>query len=297
MSIFKRFLQKQPKKPKLPKTDVQKRFALITRVGQGSMSKVWKARDSKTGMVVALKILDKDKTLKLESRFAGLNKPTEGEIAVQLRHPYIVKTFEHGLTRQDEQFLVMEFVEGVTLGFLVEMQNEVMQTHRLDFMIQLGEAVEYFHKQNWIHRDICPRNVLVSNDNEIKMMDFGLVVPNTPEFRKPGNRTGTANYMAPELIKRLRTDHRIDVFSFATTCYEMCSKQLPWEAGQTLEAVMKHINQPPKDLRELVPDVDEELADTIMRGLQRHPDDRWASAERMVERLRSVKERLQQQGS
>ncbi|NOX55988.1 MAG: serine/threonine protein kinase [Planctomycetes bacterium] len=295
MSFFTRLFGKGPKKPKLPKVDIEKRFALIARVGQGSMSKVWKARDSKTGMIVALKVLDKEKTEKLEARFRGLNRPSEGEIAVQLRHPNIVRTYEHGLTRNNEQFLVMEFVEGVSLSFLVEVQNELMQRHRLDFMIQLGHAVEYFHKENWIHRDICPRNVLISRDNEVKLIDFGLVVPNTPEFRRPGNRTGTANYMAPELIKRLPTDHRIDIFSYAVTCYEMCSGQLPWEAVETMEMVLRRINVPPRDIRELVPDIDDELADTIMRGLAPDPDQRWSSAGQMAARFQAVKARLEQQ--
>jgi serine/threonine protein kinase len=98
--------------------------------------------------------------------------------------------------------------------------------------------------------------------------------------------------MAPELIKRLRTDHRIDVFSYAVTCYEMWAKQLPWEAVETMDAVRKHINQPPKKLRELVPGIDEEVAEVIMRGLQSHPDNRWASVEQMLVRLRNAKERL-----
>ena len=99
-----------------------------------------------------------------------------------------------------------------------------MCENRLRFIIELGEAVAYFHKENWIHRDICPRNVLLDQDKRTKLIDFGLVVPNTPEFRQPGNRTGTVTYMAPELIKRQKTSQQIDVFSFAVTCYEMTSK-------------------------------------------------------------------------
>jgi eukaryotic-like serine/threonine-protein kinase len=281
------------RKSKIPRTDVTRRFDLIGRVGQGSMSKVWRARDTMTGRMVALKVLDLEKTRRLEARFTGLNKPTEGEVAVGLDHPHIVRTFEHGLTRQGEQFLVMEFIEGVGLSFLVDMQNELMRNNRLRLMIELGEAVQYFHQQNWIHRDICPRNVLVDQDNGIKLIDFGLVVPNTPPFRKPGNRTGTANYMAPELIKRLRTDQRIDIFSFSITCYEMFTKRYPWEAGMTLDMAIQHINKPPTDIRDLVPDIDEQVAETIMRGLERDPNDRWPSMGRMLAPLREAQSRLE----
>lgn len=280
-------------KPKIKKTDLTKRFDLIGRVGQGSMSKVWRARDTITGKIVALKVLDGEKTRKFEARFPGVEKPTEGEIAVQLRHPGIVQTYEHGITTDNLQFLVMEFIEGVGLSYLVDSQNEVMQTHRLSLVVQLGQAIQYFHEQNWIHRDICPRNIMVDNRHCVKLMDFGLVVPNTAEFQKPGNRTGTANYMAPELIKRQRTDQRIDLFSYAVTCYEMYTGRLPWESAATLEAVLQHINSPPDDIREHAPGIDDQVAGTIMRGLAVNPADRWPTAARMVEQFVAAQRRLE----
>src|SRR5436190_6425472 len=276
------------------KTDITRRFELLGRVGQGSMSRVWRARDTTTGKIVALKVLDKEKTQRFESRFAPeLKKPTEGEVALTLNHPHIVKTLEWGLTYEGEQFLVMEFVEGLGLSFLVDVQNDLMKKNCIKFMIQLGEAVRYFHEQKWIHRDICPRNIMVSDgDNQIKLIDFGLVVPNTAPFQAPGNRTGTANYMAPELIKRMRTDQRIDVFSYAVTCFEMCSKKLPWEAAQTLEAVLQHMNTPPIDIREAVPGIDEQVAAAIMKGLALDPKDRWPTIDPMIYQFREAQERL-----
>lgn len=276
------------KKPKIDKVDIGSRFQLISRVGQGSMSKVWRAIDKRTENVVALKVLDFAKTKRLESRFLQMKarKPTEGEIAISLKHPHIVSTLEHGITTDDEQYLVMEFVEGMSLSYLVEMQNEVMKKHRLRFMIELGEAIEYFHRQNWIHRDICPRNVIIDQKLSVKLIDFGLVVPNTEEYQAPGNRTGTAVYMAPELIKRQRTDQRIDIFAYAVTCFEMCARVLPWAGGETLEAVVQHINVPPKELQKLAPHVDPVVADTIMKGLALQPRDRWQTMGQMLAPLR-----------
>jgi eukaryotic-like serine/threonine-protein kinase len=289
MEFFKKLFKKTPK---VIKTDVTKRFELIGRVGQGSMSKVWRARDTVSGKTVALKVLDKNKTLRFESRFIGLKKPSEGEVALQLDHPNIVKTFEWGTTVDDEQFLMMEFVEGVSLSFLVDMQNETMQKHRLRIVIQLGQAIEHFHQQNWIHRDICPRNVLVDPDGVVKLIDFGLVVPNTPDFQKPGNRTGTANYMAPELIKRQKTDQRLDIFSYSVTCYEMYTKMMPWEGGETLEAVMQHINQPPKDIRQFAKGINDEVAEIIMKGLNTQVDDRWQTISEMVHKLKQARKKM-----
>lgn len=292
LDFFKNMMQSKPKTAKL---DITKRFQLVSRVGQGSMSKVWRAIDGTTGRTVALKILDIEKTKRLESRFKGVKsrKPTEGEVAVLLKHPHIVQTYEAGITTKNEQYLVMEFVEGVSLSYLIDMQNEMMLRNRLRFMIELGDAIEYFHRQNWIHRDICPRNVVLDPEYSIKLIDFGLVVPNTPEFQAPGNRTGTANYMAPELIKRQRTDQRIDIFSYAVTCYEMFAKKLPWEAAETLDAVVQHINKPPDELRVHCPEIDPRISNTIMKGLAIEPRDRWQTMGAMLEPFREIRAAVQ----
>ena len=108
----------------MPIINVEKRFELMARTGQGSMSKVWKARDHKTGRVVCLKLLDKEKTAKFEARFAGLKKPSEGEICMMMKHPNIVQTFEYGTTTKKEPYLVMELVDGMGLNFLIETRSE-----------------------------------------------------------------------------------------------------------------------------------------------------------------------------
>jgi len=290
MKFLKNILKRGPR---VKKVDLSKRFDLITRVGQGSMSKVWRATDRMTGRMVAVKVLDKAKLIRLERRFVGMQKPIEGEVAISLRHPNIVKTLEQGFTTNGEQYLVMEFVEGRGLSFYVDQQNDVMQANRLNFMIQLGGSLAYVHEQGWIHRDICPRNVVVADDLTLKLIDFGLTVPSTEEFQKPGNRTGTASYMAPELVMRQTTDQRIDVFSYAVSCYEMCAHAYPWATGDTLESVLEHVNKPAKPIEKFDPDIDDELAKVIMKGLTRYPDDRWQSTAKMVGALKKVRRRLE----
>ncbi len=280
------------RKPVHEKTDISKRFNLIGRVGQGSMSKVWRATDLQSGRSVALKVLDKEKTAKFESRFQLLNKPSEGEVALSLNHPNIVRTYQFGWTLEDEMFLVMEFVEGVGLALLVDLQNDEMKRYRLRYMIQIGEALHYFHQQNWIHRDVCPRNVMISDDKTAKMIDFGLVVPNSKNFCKPGNRTGTASYMAPELIKRQTTDHRLDIFSYAVSCFEMYTKRFPWDAALTIDAALQHINKPPTPLSSIVPTIDSQIEAAIMKGLAANPDARWQTVGEMVAEIREAEGRL-----
>ena len=291
MDFLKRLFQRQPK---IEKIDLRRRFELHGRVGQGSMSKVWRATDTIGSKQVALKVLDKPRLARLDKRFQslGLKRPHEGEISLSLRHPNIVKTFECGMTTDDEEFLVMEFVEGVSLSYLVETQSTRMKQNCLWYCIQLGEALEAVHRAQYIHRDLCPRNVIISNENVVKLIDFGLVVPNTDPYKRPGNRTGTANYMAPELIKRQTTDERIDIFSYAVTCFEMFTRQLPWDSGDTMESVMQHINNPPKDIKKFVPKLDDQVCRAIMKGLEQKPHDRWSTVHDMVRELRSAATRL-----
>jgi serine/threonine protein kinase len=133
----------------------------------------------------------------------------------------------------------------------------------------------------------------MNKEYSTRLIDFGLVVPNTAAFQEPGNRTGTANYMAPELIKRQRTDQRIDVFSFAVTCYEMYARALPWPSitGASLEMVLKRINQKPQEILELV-QLDAQVGTAIMKGLASEPRERWQTMTEMLEELRSAHERL-----
>ena len=282
------------RKPRVTPTDITRRFELICRVGQGSMSRFFKARDTRSGRIVGLKILDREKTRKFESRFpAEWNKPCEGDIAVSLDHPNIVKTYEWGETLEGDPFLVMEFLEGVSLSFLVDVQNAVMQQHRVNFMIQLGDALAYMHSRQFIHRDLCPRNIVVTEPElVVKLIDFGLVVPNTPNFQAPGNRTGTAAYMAPELVRRQRTDPRIDIYSYAVTCYEMFTRRHPWPEATSLDAVVQHLNNPPLEIDTLVPGIDPQIAQAIMKGLARDPAQRWSRVQSMVDEFRQAASRL-----
>ncbi|QDU81497.1 Serine/threonine-protein kinase PknB [Polystyrenella longa] len=289
MSLFS-FLNKAGNKP--ARVDLKQRFQMQATAGPGSMSKVWRATDNETGERYAIKILDKVKTAKLEERYQTVNKPSEAEISLQLDHPNIVKSYEAGFTLEDEPYLLMELIDGVSLSNLVELQNTRIKKQALSFMIQLGQSLVYLHEQGFMHHDLCPRNVMVTVDNRVKLIDFGLAVPNTPDFQKPGNRTGTAQYMAPELIKRQRIDQRIDVFAYALTCYEIVTGKLPWNAGDSFESVLKCINAPPTDIREYSPKLDAQLAEAIMKGAAPNPDDRAQTISEMVDQFVQIYRRL-----
>jgi eukaryotic-like serine/threonine-protein kinase len=272
----------------LPRIDIDKRFELLGRLGQGSMSKVFRARDRSIGRTVCLKVLDKEKTARFEARFPGLKKPMEGAVLAAIRHRNIVQTYEYGFTRKGEQYLVMELIEGSGFNFLIETQNPALKGKRIPYLIQLAEGLEWVHQQRYLHRDICPRNILVNQEGVVKLIDFGLAIPYHPDFCKPGNRTGTPNYMAPELIKRQRTDHRIDVFALGVTASETIIGVLPWERTESLQTLQSHLNSPGRDPRQFKPDLDSATAKVLIKAIERDPDMRFQTAAELKEALKSL---------
>lgn len=290
VSVFAKLKGLFQSKPKdgLPIIDVAKRFELIGRVGQGSMSKVWRARDRKLGRMVCLKVLDRVKTDKFESRFPGLKRPSEGLITQSLRHPNIVQTFEHGLTREKEQYIVMELIDGMGLNFWIETKNPHLEGKRLDLLRQIAKGLGHVHKHGYLHRDICPRNIMINQENVVKIIDFGLTIPYKPEFCKPGNRTGTPSYLAPELIKRQTTDHRVDMFALGVTAYEMFTGAMPWEKAESLQTLLSHMNHAGKDPREHRPDLDPAIAEFLIRGIERSRERRFQSPDQFMEAIDSL---------
>ncbi|MCL2304065.1 MAG: serine/threonine protein kinase [Planctomycetaceae bacterium] len=271
--------------------DYRNRFELLQTAISGTMSKVYKARDRTNGEIVALKILDSQKLANLESRFRamkGVKKPSEGEIAVSFDHPYIVRTMEHGITTSGEHYLIMEYLEGTGLNSVLLVKQDLMAGARIHYIRQVAEALREVHAKGFIHRDICPRNLLFTGDaNILKLTDFGLSVPAKPPFTDPGNRTGTPNYMAPELVRRRPTDQRLDIFSFGVTIYELCCRQLPWPRGETGLVAMTH-DQPPTPIEEYRPDINKTLAEAIHSCLVADPKQRCPSMEKFLFSIQKV---------
>jgi serine/threonine-protein kinase len=258
------------------KLNIDQRYELLREAVSGTMSSFYMARDRKTGEVVGLKVLDVEKTMFFEARFKGLEKPSEGEIAVQLDHPRIVKTLGFGVTSSGEQYILMEYLDGPGLNSLIKDRSPLLEGNQVQLIRQMADAIGAVHKAGFIHRDICPRNFICSSDAaSLKLIDFGLTVPATKEFMQPGNRTGTPNYMPPEIVRRRATDQRVDIFAFGVTAYQLCALELPWPTQDvTGKAAMLHDTQPPVDIREVCPQLNASLGKLIMQCLHVQPSDR-----------------------
>lgn len=277
--------------PASKKLDFEARFERLRSSVSGTMGSFFVARDRELNRIVGVKICNPEKVKYFEARFKGLKKPSEGEIAMRMRHPRVVETLEHGLTTKGERYLVMEFIEGPGLQQVVQRADEAeVAGKRLNLIRQMAEGLEYVHNQGFIHRDICPRNYICLPDLEgLKLIDFGLTVPATPPFMAPGNRTGTPVYMSPEIVRRKATDKRVDIFSFGVSCYCLCTFEFPWQVVETSgRAALQHDTNLPTDIFERKPDLDPMLGRAIMKCLHPNAAERTPSMEAFLQQISGV---------
>ena len=277
---------------KSDKLDVDERFERLRSAISGTMSNFYMARDRETKNIVGLKIAKKDKLESFEARFKGLNKPSEGEIAASLHHPNVVETTEFGLTTDNLPYAVMEYLDGPGMHELIHNCDEILSGRRLNLIRQMAEALVYVHEQEFIHRDVCPRNFIVRKDmSTLKLIDFGLTLPATSYFTQPGNRTGTPNYMAPEIMRRKKTDQRLDVFSFGVSIYHLCAFELPWPKSPPAKsalAAIAHDTVDPRDIRDYAKNINSELADAIMSCLAPDPRQRPQTMADFLSTIREI---------
>jgi len=273
------------------KINIEERFERMRYSSSGTMSNFFVARDREYDKVVGVKLCDAEKVTFFESRFKGLSKPTEGEIAMGMRHPLIVETYEYGMSTKDEPFLVMEYIEGPSLQKVIAERNEeAVAASRLTLIRNMAESINYVHHREFIHRDICPRNFICLPDlSGLKLIDFGLTVPATQPFMAAGNRTGTPLYMSPEIVRRRVTDKRVDIFSFGISCYSLCAFNFPWQTAQTNgRAALHHDTTPPKELMAVRPDIDPRLARSIMQAINPKLEERTPSLDVFLKQIQAV---------
>jgi eukaryotic-like serine/threonine-protein kinase len=274
-----------PKPVKMKRVNIDRRFNVIALTGQGSMSRVQKATDNETGRTVCLKVQHLAKHAAANARSAADLRPPEGEIASKVIHHHVVRTYEYGLTHKGEHFIVMEFVEGVSLAFVREAKSANL-AQKLELLAQAAEGLAAVHAAGFIHHDVGPKNFLVNRDNQVKLIDFGLAVPNTAAFRRPGNRTGTILYMAPELVRRESIDEKIDIFSFGAVAFEFITNRLPYDANPTNSI---RLNLDALDPAQVDPTLPEPVCEILRKLTARKKDDRWPKMATLPEALRQIR--------
>jgi serine/threonine protein kinase len=270
------------------RVNLARRFALIAETSHGSMSRVYRAIDNEVGRNVCLKVQMREKNAAAAARTATKEpRPLEGEIALQLMHPHIVRTYDYGESTQGEHFIVMEYIDGFSLQYIRE-TRAARTAQKVELLAQAAEGLAAVHAAGFIHHDINPRNFLVDREQRVKLIDFGLSVPNTPVFRRPGNRTGTLQYMAPELLRREPIDERIDIFAFGVMAFELLTDRLPYDGSNSTTLMLQRINVNPLDPAVAKPKLSEELCQILRQLTARQRDQRWPTMHTLPDALRRI---------
>jgi len=270
-------------------------YKILEKLGEGGMGVVYKAQDTKLDRLVALKFLPLHLTANEAEKARFLQ---EARAASSLNHPnvctiYGIEEHEDPAGAGKQQFIEMEFVEGVTLRQKFS-DSPLNVNDALSYTVQIGEALQEAHSKGIVHRDIKSDNIMINTKNLVKVMDFGLAkLKGSLKLTRTSSTVGTLAYMAPEQIQGGDVDARSDVFSFGVVLFEMLTGRIPFRGEHEAAMVYSIVNEEPEPLLKYRPEVSPDLQRIINRALEKEPEDRYQSVADMVSELR----RLQKQST
>jgi serine/threonine-protein kinase len=261
------------------------RYQVEARIGAGGMAEVYRGFDPVLSRTVAIKIL-----LPQFARDASFVERfrREARAAARLNHPNIVGVYDTG---QDDgtQFIVMEFVEGRTLGEFLATGRRPTPVQSAEIAQKICSALAAAHAQGVIHRDIKPGNVMVTRDGTVKVMDFGIARVLGPETAPQTSAVlGTASYLSPEQAQGSPVDARTDIYSLGAVLYEMLAGRPPFTGDSPVAVAYKQVNERPATPSSLNADVPARLDAVVMKALSKNPANRYQSAEEFSEDLDRV---------
>ena len=262
------------------------RYELQEVIGVGGMAVVYKAYDNIDDRIVAVKIL-KDEFLASEE-FRRRFKNESKAIAV-LSHPNIVKVYD--VSYGDKlQYIVMEYVEGITLKEYIEQQGVISWKETVHFTTQILRALQHAHDKGIVHRDIKPQNIMLLENGTIKVTDFGIARFSRSETRTMTDTAiGSVHYISPEQARGDITDDKSDIYSVGVVMYEMLTGQLPFQSDNSVSVAIMQLQTDPVKPREINSSIPEGLEQITMRAMQKNPKDRYQSAAEMILDLEEFK--------
>ncbi len=268
------------------------KYKLLDLLGRGGMGKVYLAEQITMNRVVALKVIGRFAKNRSDTiaRFAR-----EARAVAALSHPNIIQAFDFDEV-DGVPFICMEYVEGIDTGEQVDKFGPLGWAQAADYGMQAAHGLEAARKAGFVHRDVKPGNLLVDREGNVKLLDLGLAVGK--EERGNGSLTtafdqiGTVDYMAPEqAVDSHNVDIRADIYSLGGVLYALVTGRLPFSGKTTAEKLLKHQQTPPQPIRELVPDMPEELARVIHQMLEKKPEVRPQTPTEVAELLKPFAQR------
>ncbi|HIY34554.1 MAG TPA: Stk1 family PASTA domain-containing Ser/Thr kinase [Candidatus Eubacterium faecigallinarum] len=255
------------------------RYEIQEIIGVGGMSVVYKAYDNVDDRIVAVKIL-KDEFLTNDD-FVRRFKNESKAIAL-LSHPNIVKVYDVSFGEK-LQYIVMEYVDGITLKEYIQKQKSITWNDALFFTTQILRALQHAHDKGIVHRDIKPQNIILLSNGNIKVADFGIARFSRSETRTlTDTAIGSVHYISPEQAKGEFTDERADIYSVGVVLYEMLAGKVPFEADSAVSVALMQLQDDAERLTQINPDIPKGLEQICMHAMQKNPADRYQTATEML---------------
>lgn len=255
------------------------RYEIQEIIGVGGMSVVYKAYDNVDDRIVAVKIL-KDEFL-TNDEFVRRFKNESKAIAL-LSHPNIVKVYDVSFGEK-LQYIVMEYVDGITLKEYIQKQKSITWNDALFFTTQILRALQHAHDKGIVHRDIKPQNIILLSNGNIKVADFGIARFSRSETRTLTDAAiGSVHYISPEQAKGEFTDERADIYSVGVVLYEMLAGKVPFEADSAVSVALMQLQDDAERLTQINPDIPKGLEQICMHAMQKNPADRYQTATEML---------------
>lgn len=261
------------------------RYEIREKIGSGGMADVYKAYCIKLNRFVAVKVLKDQYNVDREfvSRFE-----LESQAAASLSHNNIVSVYDVGY-EDGIHYIVMELLDGITLKEYIKIHGMLPWTQALDFSIQICDAMDHAHRNGIVHRDIKPQNIMVTDDNVLKVMDFGIARTANKDVTTDGTTAiGSVHYISPEQARGGYVDASSDIYSMGVVMYEMLTGRVPFDGDSHVSIALMHMRKDPVPPCDLVISIPYELQAVCLRAMAKNPAERFADAGEMLSELRTI---------
>jgi serine/threonine protein kinase len=278
----------QPTDSRPQPKEIAGRYEVLLKLGAGAFGTVYKARDKVLGRMVAIKTIRLDgmaaSAASLEELLARFRR--EAQVSAQLKHPNIVTIYDIG-EADGLSYLAMEFIDGQGLDKVISAAGRLPPERAAAIAAQIADALDYAHRNNVVHRDVKPANVMIEAGDRVKVTDFGIAkaIDSGEHLTVTGSLLGTPSYMSPEQARGASVDGRSDIFSVGCILYEMLTGKKAFVGDSITALIFKIITEEPPSLKTIDPSIPEPMVRIIMRALSKAPETRHASAQELAREL------------
>jgi serine/threonine protein kinase len=264
------------------------RYEVLSKLGAGAFGTVYKAKDTMLGRILAIKTIRLEGLAAQGASFEELVRrfKAEARVSAQLKHPNIVTIYDIG-EAQGMSYLAMEFIDGVGLDRVIAGAGRMPIERAAALAAQVADALDFAHRNQIVHRDVKPANIMIEAGDRVKVTDFGIakVLDAAEQMTATGSLLGTPSYMSPEQARGAAVDGRSDLFAVGCIFYEMLTGQRAFRADSITGLIFKIITEDPKPIREIAPDLPEDVLALVDRALSKAPEARFQTGREMADSL------------